>query len=394
MSNYKKKYSIYFFIFLLLFLNSSGLLAEDKQAPDKEKKIEIFTVEVIRGAVENAEGKIYTNGQKFTVVVDAQLMLEPRTVLKTTAKKDESLIIRNHNSYKTNTCIEKNLKKQIVSAYAKIKNLLYSKNFYYVCRPEGEINIDGKLDDLAWKKAVPMPLFSDLVTGQGTRYAATCKALWDDHYLYLGYRVEDPQIWTFATTRDEQFYVGAVNGSFVKFFADVDCDTRNYVEIHVNPVNNLMDAWLPYTYSIKNFREETGIDNLEPSFLAFEWDCEGIKTAVHIEGTLNDPTDVDEYWTAEWAIPFAALKRFDLSGQNCPPRDNTKWLVHLCRRYRLMNDAPTNDIWYYAWPPCGEVSTHRLSKYGYFIFKNTTWRELMKEAYAEKIEDIKMGIAK
>jgi len=219
----------------------------------------------------------------------------------------------------------------------------------------------------------------------------TCKALWDDTCLYLGYRVEDPQIWTFSNIRDEQMYCGKHNGSFVKFFADVDCDMRNYVEIHVNPVNNVMDAWLPFTWSEK-YRRETGVDDVIPSFLAIEWDCGGMRTATHIQGTLNDPTDVDDYWSVEVAIPFEDLKRFDLSARSCPPHDNTRWLVHLCRRFRLTNDAPADDTWYYAWPPAGELTTHRLSTWGYFIFKNSTWSDLMKKAFDDKIESIKNGL--
>ena len=32
-----------------------------------------------------------------------------------------------------------------------------------------------------------------------------------------------------------------------------------------------------------------------------------LKSAIHIEGTLNNPKDTDQYWSVEMAIPMRAL---------------------------------------------------------------------------------------
>ena len=33
------------------------------------------------------------------------------------------------------------------------------------------------------------------------------------------------------------------------------------------------------------------------------WEVKGLITAIHIEGTLNNPNDKDKYWSVEVAIP-------------------------------------------------------------------------------------------
>ncbi|MCK4416917.1 MAG: hypothetical protein KAV99_01965 [Candidatus Latescibacteria bacterium] len=53
-----------------------------------------------------------------------------------------------------------------------------------------------------------------------------------------------------------------------------------------------------------------------------KWDCEGLKVGVHIEGTLNNPEDEDEYWQLEVAIPFA------------------DWPSHVFQRHRIYDYKP------------------------------------------------------
>ena len=57
--------------------------------------------------------------------------------------------------------------------------------------------------------------------------------------------------------------------------------------------------------------------------LSFE--VEGMKTAVHIDGTLNDSKDTDRGWDIEIAIPFAALK--SITNLN-HPKDGDQWRVN------------------------------------------------------------------
>ncbi|MFH1903301.1 MAG: carbohydrate-binding family 9-like protein [Candidatus Omnitrophota bacterium] len=58
-----------------------------------------------------------------------------------------------------------------------------------------------------------------------------------------------------------------------------------------------------------------------------DWNCEGLKIAIQIKGTLNDWRDKDEYWTLEVAIPFAGLP--SLNGK--APKKGNVWLFNLAR---------------------------------------------------------------
>ena len=37
------------------------------------------------------------------------------------------------------------------------------------------------------------------------------------------------------------------------------------------------------------------------------WEMKGVRPAVHVNGTLNDPADLDRGWQIEIAIPWSAL---------------------------------------------------------------------------------------
>ena len=49
-----------------------------------------------------------------------------------------------------------------------------------------------------------------------------------------------------------------------------------------------------------------------------DWDCPGLKHAVHIDGTLNKRDDTDRGWYAEIAIPWASLALLS-AGRPLPP---------------------------------------------------------------------------
>jgi hypothetical protein len=62
------------------------------------------------------------------------------------------------------------------------------------------------------------------------------------------------------------------------------------------------------------------------------WDCEGLQSAVTVVGTLDDHSDVDERWTVEVALPFAAIGR-----EGKAPADGEIWRTNLYRIDRAGN---------------------------------------------------------
>ena len=100
-----------------------------------------------------------------------------------------------------------------------------------------------------------------------------------------------------------------------------------------------------------------------------------------MDGTINDPTDVDRGWTLEWAIPFAALTppRDDAVVESwrggLPPLPHEVWRVNFSRvqwrlevvdgAYRKVPDTP-EDNW--TWTPQWEINMHVPQHWGFVRF--------------------------
>ena len=63
-----------------------------------------------------------------------------------------------------------------------------------------------------------------------------------------------------------------------------------------------------------------------------DWDCPGLRHAVHVDGTLNRRDDIDRGWSAEIAIPWTSLSLL-ADGRSLPPRDGDEWRID-CSRFQ------------------------------------------------------------
>ena len=76
------------------------------------------------------------------------------------------------------------------------------------------------------------------------------------------------------------------NDNDFEIFIDPDGDNHNYYEFEVNPLGTIWELSLD-----KPYRDGGPIhrgDNMP-----------GLKSAVHIDGSLNDPSDTDTGWSVE-----------------------------------------------------------------------------------------------
>lgn len=224
------------------------------------------------------------------------------------------------------------------------------------------VKIDG-LEDAVWKKIKWSDDFTDI---EGDKQPAPAmrtrlKMLWDQQYLYIFAELEDPHIW--ATLHQHDTIIFQDNDFEV--FVDPDGDTQQYFEIEVNAHNTVMDLFMPKAY------RENG-DAL------LSWDTKGMKTAVHIDGTLNKPGDTDKRWTVEMAIPFSAFSFFN---QKLAPRDSATWRINFSRvewdtdivngQYIKRKDLKTGRSlpehnW--VWSPQGIINMHAPERWGYLHF--------------------------
>jgi hypothetical protein len=230
---------------------------------------------------------------------------------------------------------------------------------HYLCyRASGPLTIDGRLDEGAWKA---VPWADDFVDIEGDRrprprFRTRVKMLWDDRHFYLGAELQEPHVWGTLTEHDSVIF----KDNDFEAFIDPDGDNHNYAELEINALNTTWDLLLK-----KPYRDGGPAVN--------EWEIDGLRTAVHVDGTLNDPRDTDRGWSVEIAIPWEAMGK--LSKQPAPPRDGDQWRVNFSRvewqhevvggKYRKVKGR-REDNW--VWSPQGVVDMHRPETWGYVQF--------------------------
>ncbi|EXZ16490.1 hypothetical protein M067_1961, partial [Bacteroides fragilis str. J-143-4] len=232
------------------------------------------------------------------------------------------------------------------SIFQKYERFLTEPRSYVCYRTDGKLKIDGKLDEVSWQKAKPTAPFVD-ISGEGfptPKYETTAKMLWDDEYLYIGAMSQEDDIKARLTQRDTIIYY---DNDF-EVFIDPDWDGHNYFEIETNARGVIFDLMLDRPYrSGGNFM--------------VQWDCPGLKLAIHREGTLNKSKDKDKYWSVEMAIPHKALTM----NFNNPLKAGNCWRINFSRVQWLKAGGPEEN---WVWTPTGKVDMHMPDRWGYLFF--------------------------
>jgi hypothetical protein len=229
----------------------------------------------------------------------------------------------------------------------------------YVCvRAAEPIRIDGRLDDKAWGDAPWTDAFVDIEGDRRPRprFRTRAKMLWDDRFFYIGAEMEEPHVWATLAAHDSVIF----HDDDFEVFLDPDGDNHEYYEIEINALNTEWDLFLKRPY-------RDGGPALN------SWEIPGLKTAVHVDGTLNDPTDTDRGWSVELAIPWSVLAEY--AHRPAPPRDGDQWRLNFSRvewqvdvadgRYRKRPNLK-EDNW--VWSPQGVIDMHRPERWGFVQF--------------------------
>ena len=241
--------------------------------------------------------------------------------------------------------------------------ILYSQSSprtYIAQKASSKILIDGKPDESAWASAKWSDDFIDIEGSKIPKYKTRMKMLWDDSNLYFYVEMDEPHVWATLKERDTVIFY---NNDF-EVFIDPDGDTHDYMEFEMNALNTVWDLWLtkPYRNGPKV------IDG---------WNIHKLETAVHIEGTLNNPNDIDKGWSVEIAMPWKAL--LEASEQNKMPVDEF-WRINFSRvnwdfdliggRYVRKKDDHGKFLREYnwVWSPQGVINMHEPEHWGYVYF--------------------------
>ena len=233
----------------------------------------------------------------------------------------------------------------------------------YLClRAAHAPKIDGQLNDPAWQAAPWTEEFVDIRGSSQPKpwHPTRAKMVWDDHYFYLAAQLTEPHVWGTIKERDAVIF----QDNDFEVFIDPDGDAHNYYEFEMNALNTVWDLRL-----VKPYKDGGPALN--------EWNIAGLKTAVHIEGTLNDARDVDRHWTVEIAMPWKALAEY--STVPAPPRDGDRWRVDFSRvewkteivngHYQKVPQRPEEN---WVWSPTGIVDMHRPEKWGLVQFSSAS----------------------
>ncbi|MDD5678113.1 MAG: carbohydrate-binding family 9-like protein [Kiritimatiellae bacterium] len=244
---------------------------------------------------------------------------------------------------------------------------LHAADFYQAYRVSSPIVVDGLLDEADWSAAAPIYL-ADVVTGEKPALPVMAKILWDNRNLYVAFQVQETNIWAAITERDTPAQAGfkRYTENFIKLYLDPDGDGRNYTEMHISPNGAISDKWQTLPWG-QTARRNLGLPLETPAQAHWEWNCTGMTHAVTVQGTLNQPNDVDQGWSVEMAIPFSSLAF--VSGKAAfPPADGDIWKVHLGRRFAPAPSTSATEAQYWTWPRVGERDCHRADTWGCLVF--------------------------
>lgn len=229
---------------------------------------------------------------------------------------------------------------------------------YVAYRTTTPIVIDGVLDDPAWRRAVWTDDFVDIEGSlkPAPRFRTRAKMAWDDSALYIAAELQEPQVWATLTKRDTVIFY---DNDF-EVFMDPNGDNFEYYEFEMNAFNTVWDLFLP-----KPYRDSGSAHN--------EWNIEGLRTAVKVHGTINNPADIDTGWTVEIAMPWKALGQY--AHRPAPPHNGDRWRINFSRvewRVNVENGhyqkipGLREDNW--VWSPQWVIDMHQPELWGYVQF--------------------------
>lgn len=270
------------------------------------------------------------------------------------------------------------------NVFSEFEHLFTPARNYVVYRALEEIIVDGNAIEKSWNLAEWSEEFVDIEGAKKPKpkFKTRMKMLWDDRYLYILAELEEPHVWSYYEKPDLIVF----EENDFEVFIDPDDDTHNYFEIEINARNTIFDLFMAKPY------RNGGVPIIT-------WNTPGLKSAVFVDGTINNPADTDKSWTVEMAIPFSAL-RLGVSTQI--PKDNDLWRIDFSRVqwqteisdgiYKRKKDAVSGriipeDNW--VWSATGLINMHFPERWGMLQFSTNMADGRKVEFKTPEIEELK-----
>jgi hypothetical protein len=195
----------------------------------------------------------------------------------------------------------------------------------------------------------------DMVTGDAGMYNTQTAILWNDSHLYIAFEAEEPFLEAKLTERDSIIFL---ENDIEVLIDGGDC----YYELEINALNTIYEVFFIWkdaykkagkfdipvfdvhhsqAYTFGGDYDRTGASfwkGTHPRGIRWaftNFDMEGLETAVKIEGTINNNSDIDKGWSLEIAIPWTSLGLL-ANGRSIPPQNGDIWNLFLGRFQKLM----------------------------------------------------------
>ncbi|WP_081886078.1 carbohydrate-binding family 9-like protein [Haloferula sp. BvORR071] len=245
----------------------------------------------------------------------------------------------------------------------------FAEPLSYECRRSEQAPvIDGDLSDPAWQKAAWTGDFMD-IRGKdqpAPRFRTRTKMLWTAEGLCVCAELAEPHVWGTLTEKNAIIF----HDNDFEIFLDPDGDTLNYYEFEINALGTIWELTLDKPYS----RGGTATHGTN---------LPGLKSAVKVQGTLNNSSDTDSGWSVEVFLPWKDLAKYQGS-KTAPPKAGDTWRINFSRvewkhelkegKYvripahgaKIADGEHPEDNW--VWSPQGEIAMHLPEHWGMLKF--------------------------
>jgi hypothetical protein len=179
--------------------------------------------------------------------------------------------------------------------------------------------------------------------------------VWTNTCLYIAAEIEEPHVRASLKQRDTIIY----HDNDFEVFIDPANSTHQYFEIEVNALNTILDLFMPKPYR-----------NGGKAMLSYN--IEGLRSAIKVNGTINNTSDKDQGWIVEMAIPFRSMY---IGNHWQPPQQGALWRINFSRvqweteiinnTYVKKKNLPEQN---WVWSPQGVINMHYPERWGYLLF--------------------------
>ncbi len=229
--------------------------------------------------------------------------------------------------------------------------------FVTIVKARSPIILDGKLDDAAWQNAPAVELcMFDTVSKLPPKQRkilsldkfdkARAKLLYDDKYLYVGAVLEDDDIMSYAAGDQKMIFS---RGDTFEFFLKNE-NVLNYWEFHAAPNG--------YKACLEFLSRSMPVSN---DFIDNSGMMPGFDVASQFNGSFNEHSNTDNFWTTEMRIPLAELEKRGKKFVSGEP-----WRV-LFARYNY--SSKKSGLQYSTYPALPVLSFHTHAYYALLKFE-------------------------